>query len=109
MTARIRITDYQLKIITGAGLLLIVVWFAISKTTFLLAYGPHGTMTLSQAQGLCDSALGQVSRTMSARAAANCASVDASAMRFNIGGFAGLLAAVCAAAALAWRVTRPAA
>ncbi len=92
----------------AAGLGLIAAWFAATRTTLLLAYGTPATgiHTLAQAQGLCDSSIGQYARTLSAQGAANCSGVDAVSMHWNIAGFAGLLLAISCGVLLAYRATQ---
>jgi hypothetical protein len=48
-----RVTDRQLWHGIAAGLLVIMGWYAAARTAPLLAYGNGGTLTLHQAQGLC--------------------------------------------------------
>lgn len=89
---------------TGAvlGIALIAGWFAATRTTMWNAYGNQdtGIRTLSQAQGICDSDIGQLSRTMSVQGAANCAAIDHTAMLWNAAGFTGLLLLVICAVVL---------
>jgi hypothetical protein len=70
-----RVTGRQLWYGIAAGLLMIMGWYAATRTTLLLAYGRGGKLTLHQVQGICDSASGQIGRALSGPAAANCGSV----------------------------------
>lgn len=92
------------------GVVLIAAWFAATRTTMWNAYGSQdaGVRTLSQAQGICNSDIGQLSQTMSAQGAANCAGINHTAMLWNAAGFAGVLLLVICAALIAYRATRPA-
>lgn len=93
-----------------AGIALIVAWYAATRTTLWNAYGNQdtGIRTLSQAQGVCNSDIGQISQTMSAQGAANCAGINHTAMLWNAAGFAGLVLLLIFAALIAYRATRPA-
>jgi len=97
------ITSRQLRIAAGAGVVVIVFWFELTHTTLLTGYGPHGTLTLRQAQTFCDGTGGRVARILSAHAAANCAAVDNAATRYNIAAVAAAAAVIAAAVALVWR------
>jgi hypothetical protein len=104
-----RATDRQLWYGIAAGLLMIMGWYAATRTTLLLAYGNGGTLTLHQAQGICDSAIGQIGRALSAQAAVNCGSVDSYAKWLNITGVAGLFLTVTCGATFGYRIEhRPA-
>lgn len=87
------------------GVALIAVWFAATRTTMWNAYGNQdtGIRSLAQAQGVCNSDIGQISQTMSAQGAANCAGINHTAMLWNAAGFAGLLLAIISVAMLAYR------
>lgn len=100
------ITIHQLWFALGGGVLAVIGWVALTRTTFFLAYGQGGTLTLHQVQGLCDSSIGQVGQLLSSSAAGNCASVDTWATMANLAGAAGLLLAVAAGVVLAWRSQR---
>lgn len=101
---RTRITDRQLRAALIIGLAAIVVWFAATRTTLLLAYGKNSSpLTLNQVQGVCDSSMGLIARNLSAQGAANCASVDIYSMWLNVAGFAGLMLAIASAALIAYR------
>jgi hypothetical protein len=60
-------------ILAAAGLLAVVIALAIGAQK----YGPGGTYTLSEANGICASAFGQAAQVSYARAHANCAAVGA--------------------------------
>jgi hypothetical protein len=49
-----RVTGRQLWYGIAAGLLMIMGWYAASRTTLLLAYGTGGTLSLHQVQGICE-------------------------------------------------------
>lgn len=72
------------------------------------AYGSQdtGIRSLSQAQGVCNSDIGQLSQTMSAQGAANCAGINHAAMLWNAAGFAGLLLAIVSVVVLIYRAQR---
>jgi hypothetical protein len=103
-----RVTDRQLWYGIAAGLLVIMGWYAATRTTLLLAYG-NGTLTLHQVQGICDSAIGQIGRALSGQAAVNCGSVDSYAKWLNITGVAGLFLTVTCGALLRYRIEHRAA
>ncbi len=104
-----RSTDRQLWYGIAAGLLVIMGWYAATRTTLLLAYGNGGSLTLHQVQGICDSAIGQIGRALPVQAAANCGSAGNYATWLNITGAAGLFLAVTCGALLAYRIEhRPA-
>jgi hypothetical protein len=86
-----------------AGLILIAVWFAVTRTTLVLAYRGG---TLSQVQGICDSSLGRFGRAMSAQGAAGCNHIDGLATWWNAAGVAGLLLIVASAAVLIYQSQR---
>ncbi|HEV8275798.1 MAG TPA: hypothetical protein VGQ26_08895 [Streptosporangiaceae bacterium] len=104
-----RVTDRQLWYGIAAGLLVIMGWYAATRTTLLLAYGNGGTLTLHQVQGICDSAIGQIGRALPVPAAVNCGSVDGYAKWLNVTGVAGLFLTVTCGAFLRYRIEhRPA-
>lgn len=104
-----RITDRQLWYGIAAGLLMIMGWYAATRTTLLLAYGNGGNLTLHEVQGICDSAIGQIGRALSVQAAANCGSAGNYTSWLNITGAAGLFLTVTCGALLAYRIEhRPA-
>jgi hypothetical protein len=79
-----RVADRQLWYGIAAGLLMIMGWYAVTRTTVLFAYGNGGTLTLHQVQGICGSAIGQIGRALSGQAAVDCGSVDSYAKWLNI-------------------------
>jgi hypothetical protein len=104
-----RVTDRQLWYGIAAGLLMIMGWYAATRTTLLLAYGNGGTLTLHQVQGICDSSIGQIGRALPVQAAVNCGSVDGYAKWLNVTGAAGLFLTVTCGALLRYRIEhRPA-
>jgi hypothetical protein len=104
-----RVAGRQLWYGIAADLLMIMGWYAATRATLLLAYGNGGTLTLHQAQGICDSATGQIGRALPAPAAVNCGSVDSYAKWLNVTGVAGLFPTVTCGAFLRYRIEhRPA-
>ena len=104
-----RVTGRQLWYGIAAGLLMIMGWYAATRTTLLLAYGHGGNLTLHEVQGICDSASGQIGRGLSGQAAANCGSVHSYATWLNITGVAGVFLTVACGALLTHRIEhRPA-
>jgi hypothetical protein len=104
-----RVADRQLWYGIAAGLLMIMGWYAVTRTTLLFAYGNGGTLTLHQVQGICDSAIGQVGRALSGPAAVNCGSVDSYGKWLNITGVAGLFLTVTCGVTFGYRIEhRPA-
>jgi hypothetical protein len=55
-----RVTGRQLWYGIAAGLLMILGWYAATRTTLLLAYGHGGNLTLHEVQGQVASAIGQI-------------------------------------------------
>ena len=104
-----RITGRQLWYGIAAGLLMIMGWYAATRTTLLLAYGHGGNLTLHEVQGICDSASGQIGRALSAPAAVNCGSVDGYAKWLNVTGAVGLFLTVTCGALLRYRIEHRAA
>jgi hypothetical protein len=104
-----RVIDRQLWYGIAAGLLMIMGWYAATRTTLLLAYGRGGNLTLHEVQGICDSASGQVGPALSGPAAVNCGSVHSYATWLNFTGVAGVFLTVACGAFLAHRIEhRPA-
>jgi hypothetical protein len=104
-----RVTDRQLWYGIAAGLLMIMGWYAATRTTLLLAYGRGGSLTLHEVQGICDSASGQVGPALSGPAVVNCGSVHSYATWLNFTGVAGVFLTVACGAFLAHRIEhRPA-
>jgi hypothetical protein len=58
-----RVTGRQMWYGIAAGLLMIMGWYAATRSTLLLAYGRGGKLTLHQVQGICASASGQIGPT----------------------------------------------
>jgi hypothetical protein len=85
------------------GLILIAAWYAITRTTLILAYRAG---TLSQVQGLCDSNLGRLSRAMSSQSAFTCGHIDSLSTWCNAAGFAGLLLILACAGWLIYQSQR---
>lgn len=82
------------------GVALIIAWFAAMHTKLLYAYRGG---TLSQVHAVCDSGIGQFGRLMSARAAAECNSIDNTVTWWNVAGVAGLLLALACGGLLIYR------
>ena len=85
------------------GLALIAVWYAVTRTSLILAYRGG---TLSQVQGICDSSIGRFSRALSAQGAANCNHIDSLSTWWNAAGFAGLFLAIACAGWLIYQSQR---
>jgi hypothetical protein len=104
-----RVTGRQLWYGIAAALLMILGWYAATRTTLLLAYGHGGNLTLHEVQGICDSAIGQIGRGLSVQAKANCGSVHSYATWLTITSVAGVFLTVACGAVLAHRIEhRPA-
>jgi hypothetical protein len=99
-----RVTGRQLWYGIAAGLLMIMGWYAATRTTLLRACGNGGTLTLHQVQGICDSTIGQIGRALPVQALVDRGSVDGYDKWLNATGVAGLFLTVTCGAFLRYRI-----
>src|SRR5258708_20372580 len=81
------------------GVILAIAGYALGQTTLLVAYA--GGRTVSQVNGICASAIGQLGQAVSARAAGNCGQV---AMYEQAHGWLIAAGIITAAAGIAWAI-----
>jgi hypothetical protein len=89
-------------IVTGA--IAAIAGFALGQTTFFVAY--TGGRTVSQVNGICTSALGQLGQAMSTRTAGNCGQV---AMYEQAHGWLIIAGVLAVAGGIGWRIRQRAA
>lgn len=85
------------RVLLGAAVLAVAISLIIGHNR----YGPAGRWSLSEANGICTTEIGQAAQLTSARAAANCASITSAEQARGWLLLAGVLSGV---AALGWNV-----